>query len=287
MQVYCSGTAGIEDKTTGLIHQIECDDLHWYAVGGEEREMGSEVHYEAEVDHPQLGMLTWSIWEYPSGIQHDRKTDVGDHQLLQDFDYGLKHVPEPELWADYSLPDNPFTIFMSSYHHANDLLADYGGDAGSHLVNRMIFSHQVTALEAYLGDTLMKAILADKAAMNRLIETDKDIMKEKFSLAEIAANPNLVETTVRKHLRSILYHNLERVNFLYRSALGIRLLDLARDADGLFKVIIQRHDCVHRNGFDKDGNELKLFTKQYVHDTSDLIKDFVEKIEREVRARPA
>ena len=48
-----------------------------------------------------------------------------------------------------------------------------------------------------------------------------------------------------------------------------------------------RHDCVHRNGFDKDGNELKVFTKAFVQDTADLIKVFVENIEKAVRARPA
>jgi hypothetical protein len=48
-----------------------------------------------------------------------------------------------------------------------------------------------------------------------------------------------------------------------------------------------RHDCVHRNGFDKDGNELKVFTKLFVQDTADLIKLFVENIEKAVRARSA
>ena len=48
-----------------------------------------------------------------------------------------------------------------------------------------------------------------------------------------------------------------------------------------------RHDCVHRNGFDKDGNELKVFTKTFVQDTADLIKAFVESIEKAVQERSA
>ena len=46
-----------------------------------------------------------------------------------------------------------------------------------------------------------------------------------------------------------------------------------------------RHDCVHRNGFDKEGNELKVFTKEFVQDAADLIKAFVEGIEKAVQAR--
>jgi hypothetical protein len=74
----------------------------------------------------------------------------GPHHVIADFDYGLKHGElEPDEWLDYTVPDNPFTIFMSSYHHTGDLLADHGKDSGGHLLNRMVFSHQVTALEAY------------------------------------------------------------------------------------------------------------------------------------------
>lgn len=168
--------------------------------------MGPEIHYEAVVEHPELGQLTWSLWEYPLGVENDHKTDIGGHQLIDGFEYGLEHEPEPDIWVDYLLPDNPFTIFMDSYHRTGDVLADHGRDNGTYLLNRLIFSHHVTALEAYLGDTLMKAVLADKAAMAKLMSTDTELAKERFSLAEIAGDPRLVETRVREYLRSILHH---------------------------------------------------------------------------------
>ena len=187
-------------------------------------------------------------------------------------------------WTD-ARPDNPFTIFMDLYHRTGDLLADHGSSDGGYLLNWLIFSHQITALEAYLGDTLIKTVSVDKAAMARLMKEDTELQKEKFTLAEIAANPDLVESKVREYLRSILYHNSAKVDFLYNTALQICFLDLAPDKAGLFKAVTLRHDCVHRNGFDKDGNELTVFTKQFVQGTSDLIKDFVEKIEGELRSR--
>lgn len=149
----------------------------------------------------------------------------------------------------------------------------------------MVFSQQVTALEAYLGDTLISAVMSDAAAMQRLIEQDEKLVKEKFSLVEISKEPTLVERKVREHLRSILYHNLAKVDVLYNIALGIRILEEAKDSVSLLKAVTLRHDCVHRNGFDKDGNELQVFTKQFVQDTADLIRDFVESIERAIRTR--
>lgn len=42
------------------------------------------------------------------------------------------------------------------------MLADHGAEDGSYLFNRMVFAQQVTALEAYLGDTLFKQVIGEK-----------------------------------------------------------------------------------------------------------------------------
>jgi hypothetical protein len=81
--------------------------------------------------------------------------------------------------------------------------------------------------------------------------------------------------------------NLAKVDVLYNIALGIRILNLTSNKDALFKAVKLRHDCVHRNGFDKDGNELVVFTKTFVSETADVIRSFVESIENAVRALEA
>lgn len=286
MKTYCRGTARIQHHTTGKTYEIDNEDLDWSAVGGDEREMGTEIHYEAALQHPDLGELIWSLWEYPLGIENYRETNVRPHTVIDDFEYGLEH-DESEEWIDYAVSDNPFSIFMSSYHHTGDLLADHGQSSGKHLFNRMIFSHQITALEAYLGDTLLKEVTVDKPAMQRLISEYEDLAKQKFSLDEVAKDPGLVERKVREHLRSILYHNLAKVDVLYNIAFGIRILNLAQNRQRLFEAVSLRHDCVHRNGFDKDGIELTVFTKAFVQNTADMIRLFVEEIERAIRSRSA
>jgi len=284
MKVYCRGVVRIRHASTGEIFEIESDELDWDAVGGDERQMGPEIHYEAAIDHPELGDLTWGLWEYPVGIENHHVTDVGKHELIEDFDYGLEHgEAEPDDWLDYEVPANPYRVFMDSYHQTGDLLADQGGVRGDHIVNRMIFSQQITALEAYLGDTLLNEVMGDKAAMQRLIDMDADLAKEKFTLSEVSKDPSLVERKVRTHLREVMYHNLKKVDVLYNIALGIRILDLTTDKASLFRAVLLRHDCVHRNGFDKEGNEIDVFTKAFVQDTADLIKAFVEGIEKAVR----
>lgn len=284
MEVYCSGVARIRHKVTGEVFEIESDELDWDAVGGDERQMGQEIHYEAVLDHPELGELTWGLWEYPVGIENYSDTDVGDHELLEDLSYGLKHGPDE--WLDYDVPANPFTVFMDSYRHTGVLMAEAGKDDGRYLVNRLIFSQQVTALEAYLGDTLLNVVATDTDAMQRLIGADDELSKQKFTLAEIRAEPGLVQRRVREHLKAIVYHNLSKVDVLYNIALGIRILSLTDKKAELFQAIMLRHDCVHRNGFDKEGRELSVFTRSFVGETADIIRRLVENIERAIRKIP-
>jgi hypothetical protein len=286
MQAYSEGVAKIRHRETGQIYEIEGDMLDWEIVGSDERQMGSEFHHEAVFDHPVLGKLVWGLWEYPVGIENYQKTDAGPHEVIEDLDYGLLHTrDDSDEWFEPSPPEDPFTFFMNSHHGSGDLLAQSGSADGGHLVNRLVFSHQVTALEAYLGDTLKNEVFGDRQAMQRLLDNDADLKAQKFTLAEMAKEPLLIERIVREHLQGIMYHNLPKVDVVYRIALEFRILSLAADKDALFAAVRLRHDCVHRNGSDKDGNELKVFTKAFVQQTADSIRDFVQSIERVVRAR--
>lgn len=97
MNVYCIGTAIIVDKASGRQFEIQDSDLDWDNVGGGAGPMGEKEHYLATVEHEVLGKLSWSLWEYPVGVQNCSETDTGGHRLVQDFDYGLEHEEEFDL----------------------------------------------------------------------------------------------------------------------------------------------------------------------------------------------
>lgn len=216
---------------------------------------------------------------------------MGDCQITLDnypdveIDAELAEYSYDEDWVIYEAPDHPKAILVDLYHHASDLLSEHGG-GGAHLLNRMIFAQQIGGLEAYLADTLINLVKNDSDAMKRLISGDSDLRAKKFSLSDISANAQLVEQEVLSHLRSIVYHNIPKVRALYKIAADLDIFELL-DAtkDRLFKAIEYRHDCVHRNGRDSQGNLLEVFTKPYVQETADLIRDFVQKLEKELYSR--
>jgi hypothetical protein len=101
------GPALIKKGAAGRIYEINLNELDWNSVGGGERQMGYETHHQAVLEHPKLGTLTWSIWEYPDGVENFRETNVGKNKLVKDFEYGLEHEdPGPDDWSVYPIPEN-------------------------------------------------------------------------------------------------------------------------------------------------------------------------------------
>jgi hypothetical protein len=172
-------------------------------------------------------------------IEHDGLEWVPNERRIQ---------PPVDDWVDRYVPDDPHGIFMDTYHHTGDILAEHGGEDGGHLINRMVFAQQVSALEAYLSDTLLKVTLKKMEAMERLVTGDKNLKAEKFTLADFATNPDIVMEKLTTYLRSLIYHDLPRVDFLYRTALDVRVLGKEADNGKLLKAITYRHDCVVSSG---------------------------------------
>lgn len=67
--------------------------------------MGQRTHYQASVEHSDLGQVSWSIWEYPVNAENMKETQVGEHQVAEDFQFGLEHEPEDEELRYYSEDD--------------------------------------------------------------------------------------------------------------------------------------------------------------------------------------
>ncbi|MFZ4603637.1 MAG: hypothetical protein ACOYM8_14430 [Caulobacterales bacterium] len=80
----------VRHATTGVEYEIDAVELAWIeSYDEDEREMGYEVHHHATIEHPELGLLSWYLSEYPEGAENDRETDVGPHSLIRDLSYGL------------------------------------------------------------------------------------------------------------------------------------------------------------------------------------------------------
>jgi hypothetical protein len=219
---------------------------------------------------------------FNSGGHCDISLDEFPHVVVDAGHAYYDGPPHDEDWSDFDTPPQPYSVFMDSFRETSSLLSERGGD-GTSLVNRMVFGQQLSALEAYLSDTLINGVLKDKAVMAKLLENDKDLEKKKFTLAQVDADPTLVTKTVQVHLRGVLYHNIPKVSALYRIAFDINLFELLGEENKarLMQAVLYRHDCVHRNGHDTEGRKLDVFTREYVRDIAHVIGQLVDEIQNE------
>ena len=187
---------------------------------------------------------------------------------------------DEEYWLDYEPPENPYKIFLETYHLIIDLLDHrFHRFEDPQIVTRMIFVQLISAMEAYLGDKLIFHTLESRDNMDRLIHQDRNLIDTKISLSEIIRNESVLETTVKRYLRSILYHNLERVRFVYKSALSFDIFTNDADWKILLIAINNRHDCAHRNGATVDGQLNRIFTRTYVRRVGQAIERLANHIE--------
>lgn len=195
--------------------------------------------------------------------------------------------PEDEDWLNDEPNLRPYDAYDSNRRHLADVLAEYGvGSAGvlkwsASVINRMVFSETISAMEAYLGDTLLTAVQIDSSSMQRLVTGDKLLKTERVSLSAILANPEIVKEQVQAYLRGLLYHNLNKIGVIYNIALGI---DIFPDQDlktRLHKIVLLRHDAVHRNGRNKDGIEHQ-FSTELVTQTMDDVHTFIAHVEKSI-----
>ena len=121
MSIAASGVVRIRHADTGAVYTIDADELDWNQVGADERQMGSEVTHEATIDHPELGPLTWTVWEYPLGMENDREVDVGRHAVLEPFQISLVDDEDTALDRENRIQEMVDWFFENYQDPANSL----------------------------------------------------------------------------------------------------------------------------------------------------------------------
>lgn len=118
----------------------------------------------------------------------------------------------------------------------------------------MMYGYIVSAIEGYLAGTFIKNVLESEEYLKKFINTDPFFKDRKLSMQDFFNDPDIINKTVSKYLNDTIFHNIEKINKMYKSVFGYEFID----AEWLYKSIQIRHDCVHRAGISKDGEPLKL-----------------------------
>lgn len=144
-------------------------------------------------------------------------------------------------------------------------------------LNNMLYAQVVTAIEAYLSGIFIHTVVKSDALIRKLVESDPELAKRQFSLQEIFNQWENLKILVARYLKDLIFHDIKKIKPMYHSVLDIDFGDVG----WLFKAVLIRHDCIHRNGFDKDGNQTKIDTetiKELIGNCTRLVSIIEEEI---------
>ena len=96
------------------------------------------------------------------------------------------------------------------------LQPDPGLEAALH---RLLFANVITALETYLSETFVNAILSDDAALRRYVETTPEFGKQSIPYRDIFTAMDGARDKAKQHSLSLVWHNLAKVQPMYHETL--------------------------------------------------------------------
>jgi len=142
----------------------------------------------------------------------------------------------------------------------------------------MLFSSLITSLETYLSDALKFHINKNDEYRIKFVETFKDFQEVKCSFNNIFNLCETIDNKIEENLLKLLYHNLPKINWIYKSTFDIKFQDIS----SLMSDINIRHDLVHRNWKNKVWKKHNI-SKKDILDLSDKLLWFVSNIEEQFK----
>lgn len=171
-----------------------------------------------------------------------------------------------------------FNKDISNLKQLNDI--DLDNPDLQETLRRQIYSGAITCLEDYLSTTIIQEVLNKEECFKNFVKTYHGIKNRKFDLSEIYDKFDKLRDIVKIELVEVIYHDLPKVKGMYQDTFQIEFPEIG----DLMKVIKTRHDMVHRNGKNKEGEKIEL-TKELASDVIDKVEKFVQDIESKLTNR--
>ena len=197
------------------------------------------------------------------------EVDLNNEEVL---DIDVEYPEEDDAWYDKELFDTTHADVLKVMEEIDSI----DEDMKSYLY-KLLYANLITSMEAYLSDTLIKYVTENEEYLRKFTETYKPFKNQTFTTDDIFNRMDHLKDIVKGELRELMYHNLPKIKPIFMDSMGI---DIGVIKD-LYKAVLIRHDIVHRNGKDKEGNE-HVITKENVEQLCAQVNDFIYNIERQL-----
>lgn len=170
------------------------------------------------------------------------------------------------------------THFYEHFNASLDELSTLNSSSENATLQRMVFASVITAMEAYLSDTMKRHVLNRDAIKRRFVESYLPF-KEKLAKKDIFSFLDDLDKTLNNEIDRISFHSIDTVKELYKKVL---LCEFSEEKlSDLRPVILTRHDIVHRNGKKTDGYIVNV-SQQDVINLIELVRGTIKDIDLQI-----
>jgi len=204
---------------------------------------------------------------------------AGDPDFMDNWlDEHASPVDEDEEWYQENEEKSHYDILLKHLSSIDTLLDVQVPSSAEFSLLVMLHGYVVSAIEAYLAGIFIHIVTNSDDFTRKLVESDPEFSKQKFTMKEIYEKQSSLKVTVSKYLKGLIFHDLKKIKPMYKAVLGHDFQDIS----WLFEAVKIRHDCVHRAGYDKDGNKVSV-TKETIINLLGDITDLSNEIEETIK----
>ncbi|MEI4978014.1 HEPN/Toprim-associated domain-containing protein [Aeromonas caviae] len=172
------------------------------------------------------------------------------------------------------------TKFYNNFMEAMDDLDGINKESDNPVIQRMIFSTVISAMEAYLSDTLKRNVFNRDGVKRRFVKTYKNFSNDALTGSDVFDYLDKLDGKIKYYIdKKMSFHDTQLIDSIYTKVLHCKI-----DKDKLKQLssfVDKRHDIVHRNGKDKDSNIHDISQKD-VRVLIRVVNDFLQDIDRQI-----
>ncbi len=198
----------------------------------------------------------------------------------------INYYPDPDDYDerfDFDLESGePLRRLTDRLREFQTVLTLQGDQTASAVVEKMVFSSGIGALEAFLWETAYYWIENDNQALRDIVTMLPAFQQQSIKLSSIFEEFDGLRNRVKGHLQNMVWHRFDQVAMVFGHGLGVKLPSLKVFEQPLLK----RHDIVHRSGFNKDGSAITV-SKSEINELFAAITSFAVQVDASLSGRVA
>ncbi|MCG7876958.1 MAG: HEPN domain-containing protein [Candidatus Thiodiazotropha endolucinida] len=198
----------------------------------------------------------------------------------------IEHAAEEYDYYIYLTLKDADKIFSEDLSNLKQFVLNANSEVPN-IFYKMAYAHAVTVFEVYMEDIAKSLVTHDDGFLHAYIRHSNAVGSVQFSLKDVLIKKDEIDVSLKidnlrksalSHLSSGLYHDIPKVLNTFEYILQRQV---SIESGDMKKIVHIRHDIVHRNGKNKNGDHHDIDMSSVI-EAIDAIQQFSQELRSEI-----